>query len=475
MIAKALVVGAAALSLGLAPASAQPGRAAPPGQPTAAAWLVDVTVTSGTTSGVQVAAARAQSGTAAHAWGAPLTVNGTSYQEAGATDAKPQDAKAAVDYTDQTGSLTLTGGYTKAVVGGGSAEVRTGFGSASGSGFAMASKLLTWDQQKRLMDQFTALNDAVFDPLNARLQALAPVFAAAGLTAPHLTKMTALAAINLGSGDISAASVSTASGPGLSAAKAAVTLTGVQLLDGFIRLADIQAKADSESVGGEDERSASVRIGSVSVAGVDVTIDDGGFHLVGNTPVQKATIQPTLDQLYTTLKEHGVTLAVDETEAVGDLRQATAFRLSVASPQGTLSLTLGHVEASAATVGGVLPAVPGGSAPPEAGRGAGAGGGGVPTGAGAGPGAAPIADVTVPVPGASPPATGGGGQAVVAGRHGVPPWLGATPPAAVGRALGTVFLLLLVAGLGMALIPILLMRVRPTARRQPLIDPEVLS
>lgn len=478
MIAKVLMAGATALSLGLAPASAPPSGASTLGQPTAAAWLVDVTFTSGTTSGVQLAMARAQSGSAAQAWGAPLTVNGTSYQGAGATAAKPQDTKAAVDYTDQTGSLTMTGGYTKASVGGGSADVRTGLGSTSGSGFAMASKLFTWEQQKLMMDQFVALNDAVFDPLNARLRALAPVFDTAGLAVPQLTKMSALAMINIGSGDVAAASVSTASGPGMSAAKAAVTLTDVQLLDGFIQLNDIQAKADSQSVGGDDDRSARVRIGNLTVAGVGVTIDDDGFHLLGNSPLRKATIQPSLDQLYAALKEHGVTLVVDEIGAIGDLRQATAFRLSIASPQGTLSLTVGHVEASAATVGGLPPAVPGWSAPPDGTApwtgGTGDGGGGVPVDTGTTTGAAPVSEVTGPYPDTSAPTADGFRQPVVSGTSGVPVWLGATLPAAAGRALGTVFLLLLLAGLGMALIPILLMRVRPAPRRLPLIDPEVL-
>lgn len=473
MIVKALVAGAATLSLGLAPASAQP--AATPAQPTAAAWLADLTLTTGTTSGVQVATARAQSGPAAQAWGAPLTVNGTSYQQAGATTAKPQGSSASVDYTDQTGSLTMTGGYTKAVVGGGSASVRTGLASGSGSGFAMASKLLTWDQQKRLLDQFMALNDAVFDPLNARMQALAPLFAVAGLEVPSFTKMSAVAAINVGSGDVAAASVSTASGPGMSSARAAVTLTDVQLLDGFIRLNDVQAAADSQSVGGDESRSASVRIGNLTVAGVGVTLDDKGFRLVGNSLLKKATVQPALDQLYAALADNGVTLAVDETGASGDLRQATAFRLAIAAPQGTLSLTLGHVEASAATVAGQAEepqAQPpsGGTTTPWT----------SPPGGTTAPvlstGGAPVPDLTggsPELPTTATPAMSSGGPPVARAR-GVPLWLGATLPAAAGRALGTVFLLLLMAGLGMALIPVLLMRVRPTQRRLPLIDPEVL-
>jgi hypothetical protein len=44
----------------------------------------------------------------------------------------------------------------------------------------------------------------------------------------------------------------------------------------------------------------------------------------------------------------------------------------------------------------------------------------------------------------------------------------------VARALGTTFLRLLVAGVGTALIPVLLMRPRPAPRRLPLLDPEVL-
>lgn len=473
---KWLAVGVVSLGLGLAPVAVNVVAAAPQpasgGEPRAAAWLLDLSTVSGTAGRVQVAAVRAQSGDTPQAWGAPISVNGTAYQEAGASSATPHAETAAMDYDDQTGSMSMTGGFTRANVAKGSADVRTGFGALSGSSFAMSSKLLTWDQQTMLLGQFAALNDAVFDPLNARLQALAPVLGAAGIEVPTLTKMSPLALINVGAGNLGNAHASAASAPGMSSAQAAVSLGDVQLFDGFITLNDVTASADSQSVDGSQTRRSSVKIGSISVAGLEVTLDDTGFKAAGTSWLTKSTVQPGLDLLSATLKAQGITLRAGEATGTGDLREATAFQLRIATPQASFDLSIGHVEASAATVAAQAqegsPVMAPDTAPPPPGE----------APALVTPPAAPVAIApAVDLPAAAPvqdavvaPAAPHG---TAAAARGVPRWLGATLPAAVARALGTVYLLLLLAGIGTALIPILLMHPRPTQRRTPLLAPEV--
>jgi hypothetical protein len=439
----AVVTGLLAASTWCA-AGAKPGVAA--GQASASAWVVRASILSGAHV-AGVAEARSAAGPAPYAWSAPIDADGTRPAQASASPSRPSSAAGELTWNDPTATVTVDGGYAAASLDGGGASARAGVGSGAGSSFSMASRLLTWQQQQALTAEAAAINDAVFVPVNARLQALAPVLGILGIAAPHFQEMTPLALINVGGGALAASRTTTVSSAGLLSAGAESEVASVQLLDGFVQLDHVRSTA------GEDTARSS--FGAVRIAGVPVVVDQGGITVADNSLLARALLQPVLDLVISTLGQHGITLRFGVATSTGSAREATALELDVETPVGLDQVSVAHAAAAwGAPAGASSPTQPAGTpatapgSPPEAPPPAGTGG-------------AP-ASATAPSPGnpAVQPAPGGLTPRAApspAGRPRIPAWLGFALPANVARALRSLFLFLPLAGLAATLVPVLIL------------------
>lgn len=474
------------------PVSAASAPASGAQAPSAAAWVVDAALLSGRHL-VQLAEVSARSGAVPSASATPLTLDGQGPVNVQATKEHPQTSAAQVDWKDPTGSLTMQGGYGTANVEETSTAARAGIAAASGSSFAMAAKMLTWDQQQQLTGAVASLNDALVDPLNQTLQALAPVLSTLGLAVPLIQKMSPLAVINVGSGEVVTASASTAYSPGFSAAHAVATVSSIQLLDGFIEIDGLKVTAGSENASDTPTRTAEATLGQVRIAGLPVKVGEKGLEILTNNVLARTLLQPVLDQVLQILRTLGINLRIAETSAHGDAQEATALALDVPTPAGVLALSVGHAEAGApppppvpssgssspatgrpGTTAAALPAPVHTSLPAAV----------LPAGGDASPALPAVPAVEVPsttAAAAAPDASGAGTPPDALAQRDVPSWLGVTLPAGAAKALGGVFLLLLLGGLGMALVPAMILAPvnrrpagRPVARR-PILDQEVTS
>jgi len=171
--------------------------------------------------------------------------------------------------------------------------------------------------------------------------------------------------------------------------------------------------------------------------------------LAGNDILVKQAVQPAIDQLMAVLKQAGMTISVAQTEALGDLRSATAFDLSWLTPNGLVHITVGHADAAAQSVAApVIPPPPGGNFPPPL----------------VGPTTAPGPNIVPPVnqpPTLVPPTPGTTGPSSN--------FIYRRPGADVARALHTVYLIFLVGGLMSSLLYPMFVKRAPHLRRRPLL------
>jgi hypothetical protein len=457
-----LVAGLALVSPG--GATAGPTVAAPE----AAAWLVHVETPTGLT--VRLGEAVARSGDNARAEATPAAVGDAAPIRAVADPSRPDEkvVSTPLNWTDPSGSMTLAAAFAEAQAAPASATSRAGFGTASGTGYPVAS-LFSWEQQERFLAQLQALNQAVFGPLNARMAALAPALAAAGVAAPHFEPMGPLALVDAGGQRMAAASAEVAASEGFASARAEATLEGVRILGGFVEARAVSAEAVSESAGGGEDRRARAWVGSLTVAGVPVVAEGSGIRVAGNDLFSRGVVQPALDLLLDSLRNQGVELRAAEARGDGPGREVAGLEVRMATPQGRWTVSVAGARATAPAQ--ALPPAP-------------------PTLA-ALPAHAPAADKLPAVVDSAPPPAAvpasvpslswgadepEGPEAVsdeaafaqpmspgTAGR----PVLGARLPRAVARSLRAVFLLLAVAGAAGALVlPALMSPVaRPTRRR----------
>lgn len=430
------------LSTGVAPSRAR-------------AWVLHVSVPGQDV--LQFADASSEGGAAPSGTGAPLAAGGQSQWRATATTKAPDSVTTPLVWSDSTGSGAAEGAFAEAHVLGDSADVRTGIGSLSGTGFPIANKTLTWDQQVQLMDSWISTNAQVFDPLNAEMAALAPVLAPAGIRPPHFEPMAGLGWIDVMKMRQIAANTRSSSSPDFASARATASAAEVWLLGGFIQARGIAADAVSESAAGTDSRDASARIDSLRIAGVEVKVHDGGFRVAGNDVVSRAVVQPALDVLLTNLKAGGMTIRPALTSALGDLREATALSVELASPQGSVLVSLGYASASAASVGSSnfdLPIVRSGPTPEPTWSSEPA------------PTIEPIPDYSQPAVESSTPA-GNGGTNLASGqtRRYVPPQV---LSAETVRSLRTSYLLLFIVGgiIGAVIMPLLARAPSAPSRRR---------
>lgn len=319
-------------------------------EPRAAAWAVHISIVSPAGNVLEAAKVSSEAGRSSRASGSPLMIAGQDPNGVSATPLDPDASKSIKDYDDPTGSSTFRAGFADAHATEASSQARAGFGSFNASGFAMANKLFTFDQQKQLLDQWQQTNDAIIGPLNESLAALDPLLSATGLKAPRLAGIPATGLIDVIKASQVSSTADTGSSPGFASARASTTIGDLRLFGGFIEAHSVSAEAVSESVSGDDTREATARIGSLSIAGINVVADSDGFRVVGNNLLPSDMLQPALDALLDALEPTGLTIKAVDHRSSGDLREATALEVSLASPQGAMVISIAHAEASAATV-----------------------------------------------------------------------------------------------------------------------------
>ena len=350
---------------------------------------------------------------------------------------------------DPGGNFTLRGGFAEAHTTSGTSNSQAGIAGGNGNGFAFASKNFSFQQQTQVLNLVQQINDQVLGPVNTLIDQIAPTLNNNNINLPHLAGPPPTGLIDIADlGGVGSSSQTSSSGSFVSATSSAA-LSDVSLLAGFIQLHGVKASADSESNSGTDSRSATSSIGSMTIAGLNMIADDTGFHLASNDVLLKQAVQPAIDMLMTGLKQAGMTIEVQQVNALGDLREATAFDLSWVTPNGLVNLALGHAEAAAQSV--AAPVI----IPP--------------------PPVSPITNVVPPIPAPGVPN-------IVPGTNNpgtiVPPSAGGPsstgfffrrPGIDVARALHTVYLIFLVGGLiGSLLYPMFLKRA-PHIRRRPLL------
>ena len=426
----------------------------------AAAWVLRIDTPAG--SALRLADAAAWAGGAPGADAAPAVAGDVAPVRATADPARPDERVTAgpLHWSDPSGSVTLEGGFAEAQAAPAAATARAGFGSAGGTGFPVANRLFTWEQQERLLAQMSAFNDAVFPPLNARIAALRPILDGAGVDAPRFEPVSPVGLVDIGRGRMASASAEVADSVEFAAGRAEVSVDRVRLLGGFVDAAGVSAEAVSERGASGVERRAGVWYAGLTVAGVPVVADDGRIRVAGNDLAKRAVVQPALDLLLTTLREGGVDLRAGEVRETPDGSRIAALELAVTAPSGQVIVSLAGAQVAPPPPGTPPPAddhrtstapPPGVGAPsPSAGVAEVApaipdmpGDGGAPAGPYAS-GTAASADLDV-----APPA----GSGAISSAGGSPPTSAAPrraagrglQPATTARSLRAVYLLLLVA------------------------------
>ncbi|MBI4730059.1 MAG: hypothetical protein HY775_11275 [Acidobacteria bacterium] len=359
---KTALIAAAVLAAGAIGLTGGPGfGTAAPAPARARAWAVRIAITSQNQELLQAADASSEGGSKPTATAVPGAIGGQSPFGATASPEHPFASSTPLDWQDSTGSGYAEGSYAEARVEGPTATARTGFSSVGGTGFAVANMALTWDQQEQLMNQWIDTNHRVFDPLNAEMDALGAALSPLGIRMPHFEPMAGLGWIDVLRAQNVSSGTETTSAPGFSSARARTSLAAVRLFGGFIEAEGISAEAVSESAGGTDDRRAVARIAKLRIAGVETIADSAGIRVAGNDLLSRAVLQPVLDAALGGLQTAGVTIRVLDSREAGDLREASALQIEIASPGGTALVSIAHAEASAASVGwgaSVAPAAP---------------------------------------------------------------------------------------------------------------------
>ena len=470
------VVFAGLLAAAVAPSAPAGSAAASTAEPRATAWALSVVLASAGQV-MQIGQTQANSGAQPNATATAFQAGSQGTGQVVADAAHPSVSKNFQSFTDPAfpvclppipgqldnglcdpgGSFSIQGGFASAQTGGGNSSAHSGIGNGNGNGFAFASKNFSFAQQSQVLDAIQQLDDALSNGINQNgvnipgVNSLIDQLNAATGTLPklpHLSGPPPAGLIDLADTGALSSSSQTTSAPGFTSAQGSSSVGDVKLLGGFIELHNVKSDADSESNSGSDSRTATATVGSMSIAGLNVVGDSDGLHLASNDLVTRAAVQPALDNLMAALKNAGLTLQFATTNALGDLRSATAFELNWVTPGGLVHISVGHADAAAQTA--ILP-IP---APP------------VLPGSGGLPGVVPpptAPGITVPGvtnPGTlTPPPSGGGNTGFFYRRPGID----------VARALHTVYLIFLIAGLiGSLLYPMILKRA-PALRRRPLL------
>jgi len=416
--------------------------------PVARAWAVRIDLP-GQPGALLLADVAAAAGAQPIASGAPLEIAGQAQPgRATATLQEPVDEVVFSEYDDPTASYSGDFGFANAEADPSSAQARAGLEASTGTGFALANELFTFEQQEQLLNQWSDLQAQIFEPLNQAAGTLAPVLGIAGLEAPMLEGISAVGLVNAMTSEGVSSTATASSSTGFSSARAHTTIRELNLFGGFVIIEQLSTEAISESVAGDDTREARATVGRLRIAGIEVVGDEDGLRVAGNSVLERTVIQGAFDTLLNALEQAGVTFRVVDTRARGDQRSAVALEITIASPQGPASISLGYAEASAPSVA-AAGAAPGGA-----------------TDAGTDvndlpafePVVEPVGPLFADLPAGTPPGPEGGAQTIVTG-----PGIRRLPEGVAG-ALRTSYLLMIVGALAAtAMIPTVLSRA-PRAR-----------
>jgi hypothetical protein len=480
MIQKISAVMFAGLLAAAAPHPAA-GAAAPAAsaEPSATSWAISVVLGSAGQV-MQIGQAQASSGSQPNATATAFMAGGQGTGRVVADAAHPSVTKDFRSFTDPAfpvcappipqatlnnglcdpgGNFAIRGGFASAQTGGGTSNAQSGIANGNGNGFAFASKNFSFQQQTQVLNAIQTIDDqlAVGGNLGGKLPAPLPglnplIDQLNGATGtlpklPHLSGPPPAGLIDIADTGAVSGTAQTSSAPGFVRATSASSLGDVKLIGGFIELHNVMATADSESNSGTDSRAAKATVGSISIAGLNLVADSDGLHFASNDLLTRAALQPTVDMLMSTLKKSGLTITFAQTRGLGDLQEATAFELNWITSGGLINISVGHADASAQSVGAPIIPLPG--VPPIIGP----------------PGVVP------PIPGGGivPPAIGPGPLQSPPANNPTSNFVFRRPGKDVARALHTVYLIFLIAGLiGSLLYPMFIKNAR-LVRRRPLL------
>lgn len=297
-----------------------------------------------------------------------LSVGGQGPPAALASRTAPEARTALVDWTDDTGGLTVTGSYAEARSSDHRWSARAGLGQSTGTGFPLASMLLTWDQQTQFLTAVQAFNDAVTPVVDRSFGAVAPLLALLGLPVPHFSPIAPAGFIDAGGGRAAGSTAEAVTTPGYASARADAVAGSLELFGGFVAVEAVSSEATVER-GAADQTFARSTVTGVEIAGIPVTVDTTGIRVAGGGPFA-ALLTPVFDGLLGQLAAAGVTIRAAASPADAPCCSATAIGLEVtfAAPGGPLVASIGGAEATAPdplprVVATAAPAPPAAAAP----------------------------------------------------------------------------------------------------------------
>lgn len=311
--------------------------------PGAAAWVARLDV--GDTPLIQIGSTSVDVATG-RVTAVPLSIDGQGPPSAHADPATPSATDSLEDWTDQTGSLTIQGGYAAATSGAQRWTARAGLGQGSGTGIAMASKLLTWDQQVQILSAVQSFNDTIIPIADEVSTGIAPLLALLGVPVPRFVPMAPSGLIDVGSGRAAGSTAEAAVAPGYASARADATAGGLRLFGGFVTVDAVSSEATVER-GTADTVTARSWLTGVQIAGIPVTVDAKGIHVVRGGPFE-ALLTPVFDAMLRPLAVAGLTVRTIATPADGGCCSASAVGLevSLATPSGPLVASIGGAAAT---------------------------------------------------------------------------------------------------------------------------------
>jgi hypothetical protein len=317
---------------------------ATPTAPGAAAWVVRIEL--GGTTILEIGRTSVDTSTRA-ATATALAVNGQGPPAAMAGPTTPEATASVVDWTDDTGSLTVTGGYADAASAGQRWSAHAGLGQSTGTGIAMASRLLTWDQQTQLLDAVQSFNDTVTPLVGQAVGAVAPLLQVLGLPVPQFSPIAPAGLIDVGGGRLAGSAAEAATAPGFATARADAAAGGLELFGRFVTVDAVSSEATVER-GAADQSAARSWLSGVQIAGVPVTVDGAGIRVAGGGPLE-ALLTPVLDGLLGQLAAAGITVRTAATPVGTACCSASAVALEVVAdvPGGPLLVSIGGAEATA--------------------------------------------------------------------------------------------------------------------------------
>ncbi len=273
----------------------------------------------------------------------PLSLNGQGPPSASANPTTPEAKEAVLDWTDQTGSLTVNGGYAEAISNQDLWTARAGLGRSTGTGFPLASMLLTWDQQTELLSAMATFNEGIGLFADQLSTGLAPLFGLVGIPVPRVTLMAPTGLVDVGAGSVASSSSEASRSVGFASARADASVGVLRLFGGFISVDKVSSEAKVQ--GGQSE--ARSWLSGVQIGGIPVTLDAKGIHVVNGGPFE-AMLTPVFDALLRQFAAAGLTVRTiaTPTDSGDGSASAVGLEVTLATPSGPLVMSIGGANAT---------------------------------------------------------------------------------------------------------------------------------